>query len=97
MTKVQLLLAGLCATSAFASPWNRFKKRGDDWDDGKHTGPGGFPHGYGTTETGWGYGTSSTCEASTVTEVQQSTVTLPRETQTLPGKLIVTFVSFGCR
>lgn len=68
MAKIQLLLVGLYATSAFASPWFRNKKRGE-WDT---TSPGGQPWGYGSTESPaptspWGYGTSNTCQAVTVT------------------------------
>ena len=72
MAKINLLLAGLYATSAFASPWFRNKKRGDGW--GTET-PAGQPYGYGSTKSPaptspWGYGTTSTCEATTVTEVE---------------------------
>ena len=87
MAKVKLLLAGLYATSAFASPWFRNKKRGAEWDS---TSPGGPPGGYGSTQSAaptspWGYGTTSTCQAVTVTEQHQSTVTLPGSTITLHG------------
>lgn len=87
MTKAKILLAGLYASSALASPWFRNKKRDDGWG----TGTNGLPGGYGTTASptqtggggGWGYGTTSTCEATTVTETSVSTA---------PGKLTVKVV-----
>ena len=100
MAKFQLLVAGLCATSALASPWARNQKR-DGW--GSSSKSHGGPWGYGSTTTPsaattsasetspWGYGSSSTCEASTVTETctetqKGSTLTIPASTVTLSGE-----------
>lgn len=95
MAKIKLLVAGLYATSAFASPWFRNKKRGESWGDQEHTGPdrwddkspGEQPWGYGTTESAqtspWGYGSTSTCEVVTVTETQQSVVTETKPANTV--------------
>lgn len=85
MTNVKLLLAGLYAASAFASPWSRYLKRGEDGWTGEHHGVdswgkghhGGHPYGgCGNSESAgptrpWGYGSTSSCEAET------SILTLP--------------------
>lgn len=70
MAKLQFLLAGLYATSALASPWARIK-RGGGWGD--NGGPGGYGQSTTTTEGGaWGYGTTTTCKASTITKTQKA-------------------------
>lgn len=91
MTKLNLLIAGLYATSALASPWSRYQKRGGGGgygDHGGHNGHNGHGGGWGTKKTTatpelptgyggsasetspWGYGSTTGCEASTVTETQ---------------------------
>lgn len=64
MAKLQLLLAGLYAASAFASP--RGHKRG--WD-----GPDVHGDSTSSTEGGeWGYSETTTCKAHTVTETKEA-------------------------
>lgn len=90
MAMLKVLVAGLWATSAIASPWSRNQKRGDGWKkhDGHRTKTNHHdttevsPVGYGSTSEGggWGYGTSSTCSAQTVTETSAaSTVYITKE------------------
>lgn len=71
MAKLQFLLAGFYATSALASPWARIK-RGGGWGD--NGGPGGYGQSTTTTTEGgaWGYGSTTTCKASTITKTQKA-------------------------
>ena len=88
MAKIQFLLAALYATAALGSPWARIKRGGEY---------GNPPPGYGKTTTTtkedhpWGYGSTTTCKATTVTKTQQaSTVyhTKPASTVTLSASTI---------
>jgi hypothetical protein len=80
MATLKLLFAGLFASAAFASPWNRNPNRGNErkkhnahHNKGWGTTTDESPPGYETTSAGagWGYGSTSVCLASTVTETPQ--------------------------
>ena len=98
MAKTKLLLAGIYAASALASPWYRNQKRGEvgGWQDHNGEQPTGGGNGQPYPQGGWGYSSTSGCVASTITETQvPSTVTLSgstiyltghETTVTLPGK-----------
>ena len=58
MAKLQLLLAGLHATSALASPWSRYQKRGGGG------GWGGYNHGgHGDRGGEWGKQTTASADS----------------------------------
>lgn len=107
MATLKVVLAGLFASTAFASPWNRKKDHDDAWKEhhGHHVkswGPGEGPPGYGpsgydtsSAGAGWGYGSTSVCLASTVTETLQPSpstvyVTRPASTVTLSHATTIT-------
>src|ERR1700744_5665390 len=101
MAKLQIFLAALCATSAFASPRARNQRRAGGWgdDNGSHKdknngwGSGkkntGGPAAYGSTseDSQWIYGSTTACVATTVYETEKaSTVTLPASTVHVTGQ-----------
>jgi hypothetical protein len=87
----QLLLAGVYASSVFASPRGHDKKRSGGWDSHRNPSDNGWgkqstangkqPWGYGESSAAqsspWGYGSTESCVASTVYETQSAaTVTV---------------------